>query len=82
MRPRIKTKAGLQGSSDFSRVVAHKHSLEQAHKEFVGSKLHINLMAVSTPEPAPNRLVKITVWGREMIVPYSKAKAIGADWRY
>ena len=82
MRPRIKIKAGLQGSSDFTRVIAYKHTLEKAHQEFVGSELHTSLMAVSTPEPAPNRLVKITVWGKEMSVPYSKAKSLGLDWRY
>lgn len=82
MRTRIKIKPGLLGSSDFTHVQANRVSLDKNHKLFIGSELHIALTAKAFSEPDPNKLVRVRVWGKPVLVPYKKAKALNFQWEY
>ena len=82
MRPRIKVKSGLQGSSDFGRVMVRKSRLEKTHQEFITSKAFIALSQIPVAEPKPDQMVKVRVWGKPMVVPYHKAKSLNLNWEY
>lgn len=81
-RPRFKIKTGLLGSSDLSHLVARDTQLAKAHQEFQQSELAISLAAVSLPEPAPSRLVKVKVWSGSIIITYAEAKQHNLLWEY
>lgn len=81
-RPRIKVRLGLLGSSDLSHLVARDTQLTKAHQEFQQSELAVSLAAVSLPEPAPGRLVKVRVWSGSIIITYAEAKQRNLPWEY
>lgn len=86
MRPRIKVKPGLQGSSDFRRVMHRKSRLEKSHQEFLKSELHIALLAVPVKEPSPDTLVRPWNPFKQCFdtkkMPYSIVKSAGCKWSY
>lgn len=83
MRKRIQIRGGLVGSSDFTRVMSHRASLELNHKQFENS--HLALMAKSFPmeskEPTPETLVHVFCISRYILCPYSTVKNAGfTNW--
>lgn len=85
MRKRIQIRGGLVGSSDFTRVMSHRASLELNHKEFENS--HLALMAKSitvesSSEPSPNTIVSFMFGGRIMKEKYSIVKSAGYQILY
>ena len=86
-RERITIRLGLVGSSDMERVKSYKASLEQAHKVFQELRKEtaaISNMAVSQqPQiiiPKDHVLVRVSIWGKLVQVPYEIAK--GAEYEY
>jgi hypothetical protein len=80
MRKRIQIRGGLVGSSDFTRVMSHRASLELNHKEFENS--HLALMAKSitvesSSEPSPNTMVAFMYCGTVMKAEYHIVKSAG-----
>ena len=83
MRKRIQIRGGLVGSSDFTRVMSHRASLELNHKQFENS--HLALMAKSFPveskEPSPETLVHVFCINRYILCAYGTVKSAGfTNW--
>ena len=73
------------GSSDFTRVMSHRASLELNHKQFENSS--IALLCKSIPvegpkEPSPNTIVSFMFGGRIMKEKYSIVKSAGYQILY
>lgn len=86
MRPRVKVKSGLQGSSDFGRVMVRKSRLEKNHQEFITSKAFLALSQAPLEEPSSDTMVRPWNPFRQCFdtkrVPYGIVKSAGCKWSY
>lgn len=72
------------GSSDFTRVMSHRASLELNHKEFEDSSIALlcKSIPVESYEPSPNTLVSFMFGGKIMKEKYSIVKSAGYQILY
>lgn len=64
MRTRVKIKKGLQGSSDFRKVMARKGCLERAHRDFDGSQYPTVELDKSDPNVVLHIYTEVCICGK------------------